>query len=88
MVKSAESRTAITQAKVQPRVVMLRIKANLRNGVYDHAKSNGVATLKDIAAKNLIDAAGLDMRGKLNAWECWREIYYTYYSSRQQVTKI
>ena len=87
MVKSAEARTATAQAKVQPMVVYLRLKAILRNRVLEINKNMTVNTVKDEAAKALIDAAGLDMRGRLNAWECWRELYYTFYSSRQVVVR-
>lgn len=87
MVKSAEARTAKGQAKVQPMVVYLRLKAILRNRVLEINKNMTVNTVKDEAAKALIDAAGLDMRGRLNAWECWRELYYTFYASRQQVIR-
>lgn len=87
MVKSAEARIATTQAKIQPHVVYLRYKALLRNKVFEVNKNMTVATEKDIAAKALIDAAGLNMRERLNAWECWRELYYTFYASRQTVVK-
>lgn len=87
MVKSAEARTATAQAKVQPMVVYLRLKALLRKRVFEINKNVTVNMLKDEAAKALIDAEGLDMRGKLNAWECWRELYYTFYASRQVVER-
>ena len=87
MVKSAEARIATAQSKIQPRVVYLRIKANLRNKVYEINKNATVNTEKDLAAKALIDAANLDARAKSNAWECWRELYYYFYPHLQQVQR-
>lgn len=88
MVKSAEARTAKTQAKTQPIVTVLRLKALLRANLLNPSKPNTVATLKDIAAKNMIDAYSLDMRGKLNAWECWRELYYSHFQNYQEVLTL
>jgi hypothetical protein len=84
MVKTASARTKTTQTKNQPIVTVLRMKAMLRANLLNPSKENTIASLKDEAAKTIINGFELDMRQRLNAWECWRELYYTFFKNNQE----
>lgn len=88
MVKSAEARITTTTVKTQPKVVVLRLKAMLRAQLLNPSQAMTVTALKDEHIKPIIDAYNLDLRSNLNAWQCWRELYYTFYNKFQEVTTM
>lgn len=88
MVESAQKRINKQVVKIQPHMLYLRIKALLRWQVYNVPMTETVKALKDAAAKEIIDGYNFDIRDKLNAWQAWRELYYTFYKTNQKVEKI
>jgi hypothetical protein len=85
MVKSLDARISTTSIKIVPKITVLRLKALLRANLMNPAQEATVGFLKDSDAKALIDAYDLDLRGKLNAWECWRELYFSFFGTKQEV---
>lgn len=92
MVKSADARTTNYTNKNVPKVTVLRMKSMLRAGLLNPSKPNTVCAQKDLDALNVIEGYNaehpLTLRQRQNAFIAFREIYYTFYQTHQEVYKV
>ncbi len=95
MVKPASTRTNKAQLKTQPHVVLLRLKALLRQKlqdgtpymVYAISRNEAVKAIKDEDIEPYIASYNLNARDTLNAYEAWRMLYFTMWNGRQVIQK-
>lgn len=80
--RKASVRVAKYVAGLDPMEIYLRIK-KLRHSA---DLIIGVQTLKDIAVNNILADYELDARLNVLALMAWRELYYMFYKTKQQVT--
>ena len=96
MVKQASHGIKQYDAKLDPIVLLLQMKARMRNmqaGTNSPLKDKvaigyTINALKDTAVKSIIDAHVHTVRDKVNAWNAFRELYYGNFQFKQKVQHI
>ena len=96
MVKQASHGIKQYNAKLDPIVLLLQMKARMRNmqaGTNSPLKDKvaigfTINAEKDAAIKPIIEAHVHTVRDKINAWNAFRELYYGNFKFKQQVAHI
>jgi hypothetical protein len=88
MPKSGTDRAITTQEKNQPMIVYLRMKAALRNKLWEISKIESIKATKDDAIASIISSYNLLGGDNSNAHQAWRELYYIFFNNLQKVAKI